>query len=278
MPLVKTRITVKTNGKQRALITFRENKKGDFYIGMYSGLQVGIPPENIAIKEHKYSIHVSERIPSKNLIKRTFVLKDGSEKNSYAYTNAIKTKSGFFCISIRRYSDLSSNRYDTPKEISFKSINIGDFSPSHHTLIIGIFVGSRESVFSKTSDSCLIFPVFSSLFQVIILVAWNNAPATPFAWSMDSVTMPSEDGMSDEEKLSLLKFMSGNSPDQCISYFKDAVVYLTKNQLETLRDYINTEEMTKLLNGMLSELPENRFYMPGGSPDEGRLGFYKLTD
>jgi hypothetical protein len=278
MPLVKTRIMVKTNGRQRALVTFRENTKGDLYIGMYSGLQVGVPPDNIKIKEHRYSLHVSERIPTDNLIKRTFILEDGSERNLYTYTNAVKTKSGFFCISLKRYSDLSASYYDVSENTSFKKINIGDFSPSHHTLIVGIFVGSPESLFPETSDTCLIFRVVSLLFQIIILVAWNQAPATPFAWFMDSVTMPSEEGMSDEEKQSLAKFMSGKSPTQCMKYFSDAVIYLTKNQLETFRDYMNTEKSTKAINGILREFPPNRFYMLNGSAEEGSMGLYQSVD
>lgn len=106
MTVKKCRIQVEVAGTARNVMTLTEEAKGDVYIRVYSGGQVGFGSEAIAVVEDRYSLHPSEKSTENVTLKHTLALANGEKRTSVALSDAVKTKSGFFHVFSHRTTEL----------------------------------------------------------------------------------------------------------------------------------------------------------------------------
>jgi hypothetical protein len=172
MPLLRKRVSVRTNGTPRSILLIDENMKGDVYLRIKSGTQVGIPPNEIPVLQDRYSIHPSPKSPTYTTLKSTFELANGLKRTSVALTDAVKEKNGFAHLFSHRSSDLQAPLYDVPTD-DIDTIELGDFDNSQYALIVGAFIGHPASVFEASGNE-IINSMLSDHFQIVIANLWVN--------------------------------------------------------------------------------------------------------
>ncbi len=257
---MKKRVNIVANGKLRNLLSIKESPKGDVYIRLKSGRQVGIPPNEIKISEHRYSIHVSPRSANYTTLKRTLQLEGGQSSTGCALTDAVKCNNGFSPIFSHRTTDLSGSDYDV-KNDNTDSILLKSFDPEKEGLVFTIFVGNPEENFLKQSDNAIIAKFNTKNFQFIICYCFirfsQNLPipfSLPFAWTMDSITFDPETFNKQSSIYGAHEKMSGDAPQECIKYFCSSKDFLMINLLETHKELSTNVEIKNFFQHMINKI------------------------
>jgi hypothetical protein len=148
MSLLRKRLTVTSNGIPRSLALIEEDHKGDVYIRLNSGNQIGLGDQAAAILQHRFSIHPSPRSLKYSTLKCTMDLANGKILRAVALTEAVKSGQGFTILYVSRASEMSAPRYDF--ELGDEEIvDLGDVDFSKWALIHGIFVGNTGTPFPE---------------------------------------------------------------------------------------------------------------------------------
>ncbi|WP_342361423.1 hypothetical protein [Terrarubrum flagellatum] len=228
-------MNVSTNGIVRNLFNIEERAAGDVYLRLKSGTQVGIPPDAKRVIEDRYSVHVSPRSPTYTTFKHTLRIEGAPERVSTALSDAVKARNGFAHIFTHRTSDLAAPVYDLRQDNAI-SINLGDFSPDHHAMIIGVFVGHPDSVFDAKPETALVNEIVTTHFKFVFLRTWTLIGALPFSWTMTNQTLDPKvvPGAS--------HMMSGVTAEQCVGIFQGTRDLLIRNLLMTYHDLSDDEE------------------------------------
>ncbi|RAX40751.1 hypothetical protein [Rhizobium tropici] len=229
---LRLRVDVKANSNPRNLLIFEEKKKGDVYIRLKSGVQIGMPPNEILIHQDRYSIHPSPISPTYTTVKKTFELKDETKITQSALTNAVKRKTGFAHIFTHRYSDLSAPLYDVQADCR-DVIELGDFDASKMALVVGLFVGHPDLIFPANSPTVGVDTFTSSKFRFVVCSTWLTIPAGLSSWTKSSITFPPELCGSVETQDSARQRMVGESPEACMELFQALTLELAANLLES---------------------------------------------
>lgn len=147
--LLDIHVNVSVNGRFRNLLSMNEKKTGDVYIRLISGSQIGIPPHAKAIKEDRYSIHVSPKSDTYTTLKKTFAIEDGPTITRTALTNAVKLKSGFSLLFVHRFTDLMADVYNNTGDEK-SPIILDGYDPTMSTLFACVLIGPKDLPFPDT--------------------------------------------------------------------------------------------------------------------------------
>ena len=244
MAHLRQRVNVSTNGAARSILMIEEAAKGDVYIRIKSGTQVGVPPNAVAVLQDRYSVHPSPKSPNYTTLKSTVELADGRKRTSVALTDAVKLRRGFAHLFTHRSSDLEAPIYDLPVD-NIGTIGLGDFDPNQQTLITGVFIGHPDSEFPTAPANALVNSFNSTHFKFVICHHWLDIPALPFAWSMNSLTFAPEIFEDDQSREAALKKLEGQHPQSCLELFENFSNELLVNLLETYLVFAPDEEFRR---------------------------------
>lgn len=215
----------------RSLFTIHEQKQGDVYIRMISGLNAGM--NNVdAIGEHRYSIHVSPRSPQYNVVKRTFTVKNEAPLTSVALTNAVKARTGFTHIVSQSFSDLNGRIYDRPND-GKPLILLNTFDHRKQTLMLSLFVGYSDAIFPETHPE-MITVFHTKFFQFVVCSAVLDFPSTFFGRTIDTVTFRPEDFEDQGDQAHATTLMQGYGPDRCLALARSLHAHMHIKVLEIL--------------------------------------------
>ncbi len=253
MPLLRKRVNVRTNGTPRSLLLIEENKKGDVYVRIKSGTQVGIPPNEIPVLQDRYSIHPSPKSPNYSTLKSTFELANGLKRTSVAVTDAVKQKSGFAHLFSHRSSDLMAPLCDVPND-DIETIELGDFDNRKYALFLGAFIGHPDSEFCA-SENEIINSIRSEHFQIVIANVWVDIPPLPFAWTMNSLTLAPEIFEDEGAQESAYHKMAADSAEGCLKLFRGLKDELLVNLLETYKAIASDEQTKKNIQDSIDAVP-----------------------
>ena len=155
--------------KLRRVFKITQNKKGDVYLRIISGIRRGESSAGSLISEDRISLHISQASPNYNTFKRTSSTADGAIDDTVQLNTAIKSGKGFAHLTSVMFSDLAATIYDLDSSEKEHALVIGEFDPKQHTACCAVFAGAIGVEFNCGEVPFEIFKINTALFQVIIV-------------------------------------------------------------------------------------------------------------
>lgn len=230
MPLYRTRFAARIGGIPRILFSIIEKQNGELLLVPKTGARMETHDGPLLL-EQRYSIHPSPNSAEFTTIKQTLNAANGQSITSVVLTDAVKKKSGFSILFVRRVQDLASDRY-TLKESTKKyerTFVLADYDPNLYTMLFGVLIGHPETIFDASASGIVVSHFPFQRFKIILLTSIIMMPSHWTTQYTHAVTLPPEtptQGMSPE----VLRYqMAGKSPDICIAQYQNSLKTLVRN-------------------------------------------------
>jgi hypothetical protein len=233
------RLTIKTQGKPRAIASLFERHngpcKGDLIINMRPGQQnrsgllstLSSPEQDKAfILEQRYSIYQSPN-SAENINVITYIqrLSVGDPISERHHTFAIKSGERFAPVYIRRFGPLGGRRFEI-NGTAGRNISLGRVNTDAFSLVMGIFVSDRRLRLTGNEDDYNMMDIEFTSFRVSVL--WSFIPLRAYPSSMSYLWRTRDPRIvSDEgEKALHEEIMKGYTAREAIEKFKIMREYL----------------------------------------------------
>lgn len=259
MPLLNGVVTIDACGQPRSVCVLEENPKGDLYIRLRSGRQVGFPPNATRLRQSRFSIHPSDESPNFSTIKHTVELQGQPITTTVAITDAVKKKTGFATIFSRRCSAMGEARYDVSSNLT--NLSIGSFNPREQTPIMHVLVGAPDVTFHSPSGGIDVYTFLSNRFQLVVCVDYLPYPANASELLIINRTFApeifaDEDGEGKMQAI-MRRQMEGSPATACINMFLKA--FKPQFEADHLKSMLHFERNNPIrcaqIQGLLSRLP-----------------------
>jgi len=230
MPLYRTRFAARIGGIPRILFSIIEKQNGELLLVPKTGARMETHDGPLLL-EQRYSIHPSPNSAEFTTIKQTLNAEDGQSITSVILTDAVKKKTGFSIIFVRRVQNLESDRYIL-KESTKKherTFVLAEYDPDLYTMLFGVLIGHPDTKFDATASGIVVNHFPFKQFKIILLESIVMMPSHSTSQYTHAVTLPPEEatyGMSTEH---LRYQMAGKSPDICIVQYQNSVKTLVRN-------------------------------------------------
>lgn len=223
------RIQVYVENMPKNIVSLKTNRKGDVYISIFSGTQVGIPPNAIKVLEERFSLHPSTLSKNINTFKHTLSLVDGQKWTTTAISDAIKLKTGFSHLFTHRFGDFSLSKYNGGNARE-NDIILGYLDTSKQTLVMGVFVGHPDVLFPAIHPDFSVHIHKEAGFQIAFWYSVLELPSIPFAKTFTPLTIAPGKIGNDE----ILGNFTGESYMSSVLRYIGSQEKLTHDYLETV--------------------------------------------
>lgn len=245
MPLRRIRVAVVVDGIRRALFSVVEKATGELIIPLTftPRYMVGSNPDwdtSPSILEQRISIHPSPNSEAFTTIKRTTVLADGKRITAVALSDAVKRKTGFSGIFVRRSEDLSGDGYAPlgKLRVGDRLLMLPEIDPKRVTLFSGLYLGHPDVEFDvgKKDPMLHIVPMKFRRFQLVAM--FSLQPMRSHYSSEFASNVTRDPAMAPPHRKELCEvLMTGKSPDICLTLYQTAVWNMARRVLNwELRD------------------------------------------
>ena len=155
----------------RPLYTVTQNRSGQLILVVASGLyRIGFEGE--AVKEHRITFHISNESKTTNTIHGTFTSQSGKSNYSYVVTDAVKRKSGFCLVFVRRALDLRNRAIAIVSDV--EELVVGAYEPNNQTLCHALLVGPPDLEFPPVPLPLMMAQVKFEKFRLVHLHVLAN--------------------------------------------------------------------------------------------------------
>jgi hypothetical protein len=255
MPPRVIRIVIDTEHGKREVLSIIEKSSGELIIPLKFGGSFEVDKILRPILDYRYSIHLSPRSLNFTTVKLTTRL-DDREITSVALTDAVKRKSGFSKVYLRRCQYPISQVRDKKYAASDIVITLPAFDPYEMTLFHGLFLGHPESEFTASHPEIGIHPIQFRMFKLVLFFSFQFFPTATFGEITHSATLPPEaEGHPIAQEIAR-RLMNGDTPDKCLASYQSDVAFLSKRFLMRILPTITAEGLKRSLNSTLSSLSE----------------------
>jgi hypothetical protein len=265
------------DGSLRILFTILEKPNGELIIPMKTGerAETNLGPR---LLEQRYSIHPSPQSREFTTIKQTVNTDDGKTETSVILTDAVKLKTGFAIVFVRRVQDLMPERYviQSPNRKNEQTRVLADLDPILHTLFIGVFLGHPDTPFDASHDDVVVSHFPFKEFKVIILSTGKLIPVHYTTDYAHAVTFPPETLPDVNSQAILRTHMQGKTPDICIRQFLNSVRMLEKMLWQKGLLEVTEPHLVKFIKEKISEL--DNFTMEPSGLGIGLRSTHRLSD
>jgi len=256
MPQSTSRFAINFPAGTRILFSIVEKSNGELILPIKSAERMG--PDwttGPTVLEHRYSIHPSSKSADFTTIKQTINLEGGKRITTVALTDAIKKKSGFSIVLVRRCQNLveSPQPMFLPKPRD-RLLALNGFDPIMYTLFFGIFVGHPDTKFDATADEIVIAPFYFQKFQVLLMASLFYMPSHHTTEMLHALTSPPELAKHQPQEAVLRHLMTGKSPEICVRQYRTSVRWLAKSFLEKMLPQLTTPSTADFVRGQIAEL------------------------
>lgn len=240
-----TRFAVNVPGGEHILFSIVEKPNGELILPIVSAERMG-PNWDTGprVLEHRYSIHTSPQSQDFTTIKQTINLATGPSVTTVALTDAVKKRTGFSLILVRRCQNL----VDAP-HVAFrhkhrdKLFVLPEFDPIKFTLFVGMFVGHPDELFGSTDDEIIISPFHFRTFQIVIMASLIAMPSHHTTQFVHALTTPPDLAKHEQQRELLHYLMMGKPASICIRQYRTSVKWLTKQYLEKMLPQITHQDV-----------------------------------
>jgi hypothetical protein len=250
-----TRFAVRVPDGERILFSIVEKTNGELILPISGAEKMGTDwTTGPNVREQRYSIHPSPKSADFTTLKLTIVLEGHPSTTIVALTNAVKKKSGFSIILVRRCQNLV---HATQRPIRHKPrdklVTLPEFDPMKFTLFHGLFVGHPKSKFDATEPNVIIAPLFFKNFQIIVMASLFRMPSHRTTESVHALTARPESAKHAQQEALLRFLMTGRPPEICIRQYNNSVNWLAKRFMERiLPETLNPETAAAIQNRISS--------------------------
>jgi hypothetical protein len=195
MALQITRFSVRIECIPRVLFSVFEKPNGELIIPIRTAERLD-GPDGPRLREQRYSIHPSPRSADYTTIKQTINADSSRSITSVVLTDAVKKKSGFSIVFVRRVQDLNHEKY-TLRRAQKKGERIfvlADLDPVLHTFFFGIFLCHPETKFDASAPGIVVSLFPFKEFKIVILATALLMPThytSDFAHAVTQLKTPS---------------------------------------------------------------------------------------
>jgi hypothetical protein len=229
MPLLRTRFAVRVGGLPRMQFSILEKQNGELLVPSRTAerAESNLGPR---ILEQRYSIHPSPQSAEFTTIKQTINTEDGKTETSAILTDAVKLKTGFAVVFVRRVQDLTPERYalrDTKKKHE-RTVFLADLDPKQHTMFFGLFVGHPDTPFEALPNDVVVSHFPFKKFKIIILATAKLMPVHYTTDYSHAITLAPEMVHDAQSKAVFRYQMQGKSAAICLRQFHNSVTMLEK--------------------------------------------------
>jgi hypothetical protein len=231
-----TKFAVRVPDGERILFSIVEKTNGELILPISGAEKMGIDwTTGPNVREQRYSIHPSPKSADFTTVKLTIVLEEHPSTTIVALTNAVKKKTGFSIILVRRCQNLV---HATQRPIRHKPqdqlVTLPEFDPTKFTLFHGLFVGHPKSKFDATEPNVIIAPLFFKNFQIVVMASLFRMPSHRTTEFLHALTVRPEAAKHEQQEALLRFLMTGRPPEICIRQYKNSVNWLAKRFLERM--------------------------------------------
>jgi len=229
---------ITVNSRARRIFRFEETNTGSVFIAIFSGSQIGIPPDHIEVTERRYSIHPTPENNELNAIHYTFKLNNGDKKEHFNYTDAIKSREGYVPIFCELFPSLAARKYDMRTKHFKSSFELGNYDLTEKCLIVYLIACHKDaSAPERIRDDIKIVEYVAGDYKFIMLLSCIEAPATEFAWHTSKITENPEDFANEADQIAARQFMEKSSWNDCLIVFDLWRIQLYRTYLNNLIEH-----------------------------------------
>jgi hypothetical protein len=230
MSLTRTRFAVRIGGKSRILFSILEKPNGELIVPSKTAEKAD-NSDGPRLLEQRYSIHPSPKSSEFTMVKQTLNTVDGKTEDSVVLTDAVKLKTGFSIIFVRRVQSLSSDRYviEATKKQDERTVVLADFDESLNSFFFGVFLGHPDTPFDIPSDDRVVVNHFYfKKFKIILLATVMQIPSHYTTDYSHAVTFRPQ-SVSDPQSQEVMRYqMQGKPAAICLQQFNNSVKMLAK--------------------------------------------------
>ena len=256
LTLRRVRFCVEVEDEPRELFRIEERPNGAITLLMKTDAYVSFGGQRSESKLNKISLHPSPKSATFNMAHLKMVAADDSLIEGHLLTDAIKKKTGFTLIYVRRAPDLSDSRFCLQlSELALdETIVVGKVSPTNAIFFHAVCIGSREIPFSETA-----FPnvsVSQSVFKTLRVIVLHTSALTFGSNRTGSYMFP-----------------RSIRPESVDIEFRDFVSEMMRGR----PDFACASEFLLLLNVMMVDYAKQQMVLPDRTQSE-RLTIERLLE
>jgi hypothetical protein len=259
----RIRVAAIVDGAYRGLFSVLERPNGELIIpvthgGRYTDLSVLDYDTASIILEERISVHLSPDSEQFTTIKKSTALDDGRRNTVVALTDAIKRKSGFSNIFVRRYENLSGEGYASLGKVKLgdRLLVIPEHDPKFNTMFGGLYVGHPDIEFKTANNDPMLHieAIKFREFQLVVLFLLQPFRSHNTTEVGSNITF---DPRSDtgRRKTFLQALMHGKPADICVLQYYNAVWKMSRRVLNIELKEAKSPEAGKYFKGCLRKIP-----------------------
>jgi hypothetical protein len=262
--MVRIRVVATVDGAYRGLFSLLEKPNGELIVpvthsGRYSDGSTLDYDRASAILEERISIHLSPNSEEFTTIKRTTVLADGRRITAVALTDAVKRKSGFSSIFVRRYENLSGDGYAPlgKAKIGECLLVVPEHDPKFFTMFGGgVYLGHPDVEFKVDEKDPMLHieAIRFRNFQLVVMFSLQPFRSHYTTETGNNVTYNPKLGRESGRAL-LDALMRGKSAQICVAQYSIAVWAMSRRVLNIELKEATNAEAIKFFKKCLREIP-----------------------
>jgi hypothetical protein len=262
--MARIRVVAIVDGAYRGLFSILEKKSGELIIPVTHGGRYGDASTldydtAVPILEERISVHLSPNSEDLTTIKKTTVLANGRRITAVALTDAVKRKSGFSNIFIRRYENLSGEGYAAlgKAKIGDRLLVIPEHDPKFATIFGGLYLGHPDAEFTVEKEDPMLHKeaIRFRNFQLVVIFLLEPFRSHYTTDVGSNVTFDLKSGAGGRKAL-LHALMLGKSAEICVIQFYTAVWAMSRRVLKIELKEATNPEAVKFFRKRLRETPK----------------------
>jgi hypothetical protein len=276
MPLYRTRFCARIGGIPRILFSIIEKQNGELILIPKTAdrMETGDGPR---ILQQRYSIHPSPNSSDFSTIKQTINAEDGQSITSVVLTDAIKRKTGFSILLVRRVQNLTPDKYILEKSAKKyeRAFVLADYDPELYTMFFGVFIGHNDTPFDVRPQDIVVSHFPFARFKIILFTSLAPMPSHWTTSYAHAVTLPPEKPPTGMTADTLRYHMTGKSPEICIEQYRNSVKTLVRGFWLTVLPELTRPELIQYAHEQIAQVSDVNLVAlePGTNP----LSIHMLT-
>ena len=260
MPRNRTRFCVSVDGRPRELFAVTEDNSGRLTLTIRSAGHLADGSVRIPTEFHKISVHPNPKSERFNTVHLTWKLTNGEVIERHLLTDAVKKRTGFAHIYIRRCPHLGQEALAPSDEgrPTTKLIIVDDHDPERFIFIHSILIGSPNNEFPSFPGMLPRVTQYAfKNFRVIVLSAQIILRSIRSGAFIYLFTMAHEELRGEWTRRIVGELMQGRAPDECAIEFRvgasELVLVVLESSRQKMFQEMNSEDR-KLLRYSIRRL------------------------
>jgi hypothetical protein len=260
----RIRVAAIVDGAYRGLFSVLERPNGELIIpvthgGRHTDLSELDYDTASIILEERISVHLSPGSEEFTTIKKSTALDDGTRNTAVALTDAIKRKSGFSNVFVRRYENLSGDGYAPlgNAKVGDRLLIAPEYDPQFATMFAGLYVGHPDAEFKTVQKDPMLHieAIRFRNFQLVVIFSLQPFRSHYTTEVGSNVTFDPQ-SVAGRQKTLLQALMQGKPPEICLIQYYNVVWEMSRRVLNIELKEAKSPDAMKHFKGCLRRIPK----------------------